>query len=203
MILSDQDLRKNLQSGELVVDPIDDWDNQIQPASIDLRLGSTFITYRAPAVSCIDPRDQEAFERITDLMRVGDEGFVLQSGDFALGSTFERVRIPKHLVGRVEGRSSIGRLGVVVHATAGFIDPGFEGQITLELSNLGRCAVKVYPGMRISQLVLHTMTSPSERPYGHRSRLSKYQGQLGPVASRISQDPKPGRDQRRSEPSPA
>jgi dCTP deaminase len=97
------------------------------------------------------------------------------------------VRIPNDLVGRVEGRSSIGRLAVVVHATAGFIDPGFEGQITLELSNLGRCAVKLYPGMRISQIVFHTMTSPSERPYG-QGRGSKYQGQSGPVTSRVGHD---------------
>nr|WP_269744692.1 dCTP deaminase [Plesiocystis pacifica] len=106
---------------------------------------------------------------------------------FALGTTLERVRVPADLVARVEGRSSIGRLAVVVHATAGFIDPGFEGQITLELSNLGRCAVKLYPGMRISQIVFHEMKSPAERPYG-AARGSKYQGQEGPVASRIGKD---------------
>lgn len=205
MILSDTDLTQRLKSGDIVVDPIEDWDNQIQPASIDLRLGASFVTYRSPAVSCIDPYDSQAFERMTDLVRVADgEAFVLQSGDFVLGATMERVRVPKDLVCRVEGRSSIGRLGIVVHATAGFIDPGFEGQITLELSNLGRCAVKLYPGMRISQLVFQTMSSPAERPYGHRSRMSKYQGQLGPVASRIAQDSPQGEEEARpSRPAPA
>ncbi len=115
------------------------------------------------------------------------EAFVLHPGEFVLGATRERVAVPPDLVARVEGRSSIGRLAVVVHATAGFIDPGFDGRITLELSNLGRLPVKLYPGMRISQVVFHTMTSPAERPCGP-GRGSKYQGQSGPVASRIADD---------------
>ena len=113
------------------------------------------------------------------------EPFVLHPGEFALGSTMEKVSIPPDLVARLEGRSSIGRIAVVVHATAGFVDPGFEGQITLELSNLGRCAVKLYPGMRISQIVFHQMTSAAERPYGP-ARGSKYHGQQGPIPSRIA-----------------
>src|SRR6478735_3217561 len=112
-------------------------------------------------------------------------GFVFDPGEFVLGSTVERVAIPHDLVARVDGRSSVGRLAIVVHATAGFIDPGFEGEITLELSNIGRIPVRLYPGMRIAQIVFQTMTSPAERPYG-AARGSKYQGQSGPQASRIS-----------------
>lgn len=188
MILSDADLKKRLERGDLVVEPIDDPDLQIQPASIDLRLGQAFVLYRQPLVPFLDARDAESVERHVERIEVpDDEGFILQPGAFALGTTIERVRVPPDLVARVEGRSSIGRLAVVVHATAGFIDPGFEGQITLELSNLGRCAVKLYPGMRISQIVFHEMKSPAERPYGS-TRGSKYQGQSGPVASRIGND---------------
>ncbi len=188
MILSDRDLKARLAKGDLVVDPIDDPDLQIQPASIDLRLDRRFVIYRLTNISCIDARDPSSLEPFMEPMEVPEgEGFVLQPGAFALGSTLETVKIPPDLVGRVEGRSSIGRLAIVVHATAGFVDPGFEGQITLELSNLGRCAVKLYPGMRISQIVFHTMVSPSERPYG-KARGSKYQGQEGPVASRIGHD---------------
>jgi len=188
MILSDRDLRARMASGELVVTPLDNPELQIQPSSIDLRLATTFVVYRLPHVPCIDPLDPKTVEGYTETIEIPEgEAFVLQPGEFALGSTVERVEIPPDLVARVEGRSSIGRLAVVVHATAGFIDPGFQGRITLELSNLGRCAVKLYPGMRISQIVLHTMTSPSEKPYGS-ARGSKYQDQVGPVASRIGHD---------------
>jgi dCTP deaminase len=186
VILSDRDLRERLARGDLVVEPLDDPDLQIQPASIDLRLHESFVVLKASRLPCLDPLDMpaDATERI-DVPH--GEPFVLHPGDFVLGSTVERVRIPHDLVARVEGRSSLGRLAIVVHATAGFIDPGFEGQITLELSNLGRTAVKLYPGMRVSQIVLHEMRSPAERPYGV-ARGSKYQGQSGPVASRISHD---------------
>ena len=188
MILCDRDLMARIESGDIGVDPLGDPSLHIQPASIDLRLASTFVSYRLAHVPCIDPRDPQTVDGYTEQIEI-EEGnaFVLQPGEFALGSTFERVRVPVDLVARVEGRSSIGRLAVVVHATAGFIDPGFEGQITLELSNLGRCAVKLYPGMRISQIVFHTMTGPAERPYGPL-RGSKYQGQGGPVPSRIAKD---------------
>ena len=188
MILSDRDLLARLESGEIVVEPIEDPELQIQPASIDLRLSREFIVYQLPHVPCLDARDPKSVEKYTRRVDIDEgEAFILHPGEFALGSTIERVKVPADLVARVEGRSSIGRLAVVVHATAGFVDPGFEGQITLELANLGGCAVKLYPGMRISQLVFHTMTSPSLRPYG-AGRGSKYQGQVGPVASRIARD---------------
>lgn len=188
MILSDRDLKERLERGDLVITPLDDPELQIQPASVDLRLDSDFVVYKLPHVPFIDPRDPESLNTYTESVKI-EEGsaFILHPGEFALGSTLERVRIPPDLVARVEGRSSIGRLAIVVHATAGFIDPGFEGQITLELSNLGRLPVKLYPGMRISQVVLHTLVSPAERPYGPE-RGSKYQGQGGPVASRIQSD---------------
>lgn len=188
MILSDGDIQERLENGSLAVEPIDDPEMQIQPASIDLRLGNDFVVYKLPHVSCIDTADHSTTEGYTSTVTVEDgDGFILHPGEFVLGSTYEWVRIPDDLVARVEGRSSIGRLAVVVHATAGFIDPGFEGRITLELSNLGRVAVKLYPGMRISQLVFHEMTSPAERPYGPE-RGSKYFGQEGPVVSRIGDD---------------
>ena len=189
MILSDRDLKARIDAGEIGITPLDDPILQIQPASVDLRLGSTFVVYRLPHVPCIDSLDPKSITGYTEEIVIGEgQAFVLQAGEFALGSTLERVRVPNDLVARVEGRSSIGRIAIVVHATAGFIDPGFEGEITLELSNIGRCAVKLYPGMRISQVVFHTMTSPAERPYGP-GRGSKYQGQTGPVASRLAVDP--------------
>lgn len=189
MILSDGDIKKRLEDGSLGIDPLDDPELQIQPASVDLRLGASFVVYQSPHVACIDARDPESVSGYTERVDIEEgDAFVLQPGAFALGSTFERVRVPSDLVARVEGRSSIGRIAVVVHATAGFIDPGFDGEITLELANLGRCAVKLYPGMRISQVVFHTMLNPAERPYG-TARGSKYQGQTGPVASRLAVDP--------------
>jgi dCTP deaminase len=188
MILSDADLKKRLERGDIVVEPLEDPQLQIQPASIDLRLADTFIVYRLPDQAFIDPRDPATVQKYTDTVRVeAGNAFILHPGEFALGSTIERVKVPADLVARVEGRSSIGRLAVVVHATAGFIDPGFDGRITLELSNLGRLAVKLYPGMRISQVVFHQMSSPAERPYGPK-RGSKYWGQEGAVTSRIGSD---------------
>ena len=188
MILSDQDLRLRLARGELIVTPLDDPEVQIQPASIDLRLGDTFVSYRLPHIPCVDPHDPGTVDQYTETITIAPgDAFILQPGEFALGATLERVRIPADLVARVEGRSSIGRLAIVVHATAGFIDPGFEGQITLELSNLGRVAVKLYPGMRISQIVLQQLTRTASRPYGPE-RGSKYWGQSGPVTSRIAQE---------------
>jgi dCTP deaminase len=193
MILSDGDIRRRLDDGSLEVEPLEDPEMQIQPASVDLRLGDEFVVYKLPHVSCIDTADPETTDGYTETVTVDDdEGFILHPGEFVLGSTREHVRIPDDLVARVEGRSSIGRLAVVVHATAGFVDPGYAGRITLELSNLGRVAVKLYPGMRISQLVFQEMTSPAERPYGPE-RGSKYFGQEGPVTSRIGEDDDAGK----------
>ena len=188
MILSDRDIRARLKLGDLEIAPLADPALQIQPASVDLRLGDEFIVYKPGQITCLDPRDPETLSAATERIVVPQSGaFILHPGEFALGSTIERVAIPPDLVARVDGRSSVGRLAVVVHATAGFIDPGFAGQITLELSNLGRIPVKLYPSMRIAQIVLQTMSSPSELPYGQQ-RGSHYHGQMGPQASRLRID---------------
>jgi dCTP deaminase len=188
MILSDRDIRARLRAGDLEITGLRDEALQIQPASVDLRLASEFLIYRPGQISCLDPREPETLRLATERVNVPDAaGFILHPGEFALGSTKERVKIPHDLVARVDGRSSVGRLAVVVHATAGFIDPGFEGQITLELSNIGRIPVRLYPDMRIAQIVFQLMTSPAETPYGE-ARGSHYHGQEGPQASRIALD---------------
>lgn len=189
MILSDADIRSRLAEGDLEVTPIEDSDLQIQPASVDLRLGDSFLEFSRTNIPCIHPGSETEIEEYVS-ETVVDEGddFVLHPGDFVLGTTVERVAIPDDLVAHVEGRSSLGRLAVVVHATAGLADPGYEGQITLELSNLGAAPVALTPGMRISQLTFTELSSTAERPYG-TDRGSKYQGQDGPQASRIGGDP--------------
>lgn len=188
MILSDRELLARLKQGDLVVEPLDDPDTQVQPASIDLRLGNEFLVFRNPHIPYIDPRGASV-EDYTEKITIPPGGvFIVHPGEFCLGTTLERIAIPPDLVARVEGRSSLGRLAIVVHATAGFIDPGFEGHITLELSNLGRVPVALHPGMRVSQIVIHEMKSPALRPYGSPGRGSKYQGQRGPVPSRITSD---------------
>jgi len=188
MILSDREIRARLLKGDLKVGPLSDPELQIQPASIDLRLGDEFIVYRPAHVACLDPRDPSTLDQATERIRVAaDSAFVLHPGQFALGTTLEEVSLPSDLVAMVDGRSSIGRLAVVVHATAGLIDPGFQGQVTLELSNIGPIPVRLYPGMRVAQLILHEMTSPAERPYGP-DRGSRYQGQKGPQVSRMKLD---------------
>ena len=189
MILSDDDILARLEAGDLVVDPIDDIDMQVQPASVDLRLGEEFLEFQRANISCIHPnREEEISEYVEETVVPEGEEFILHPGDFVLGTTKERVAIPDDLVAHVEGRSSLGRLAIVVHATAGLADPGYEGQITLELSNLGTAPVALTPGMRISQLTFTELTSPAARPYG-ADRGSKYQGQSGPQASRIGADP--------------
>jgi dCTP deaminase len=189
MILSDCDIRARLARGDLKVGPLEDAELQIQPASIDVRLADEFVIYRPSQVSCLDPRDPQTLIAASQRIQIpAGEAFVLHPGEFGLASTIEAVTIPHDLVATVDGRSSIGRLAVVIHATAGFIDPGFEGQITLELSNIGPIPVKLYPGMRVAQLVFHELKSPAEMPYGSAGRGSNYQGQRGPQPSRIRLD---------------
>jgi len=189
MILSDTDILARLSEGDLVIDPLDDVDQQVQPASVDLRLGSEFLEFQRTNISCIHPTDEgEVGEYISETVVEEGNEFILHPGDFVLGTTKERVEMPADLVANVEGRSSLGRLAVVVHATAGFVDPGYRGQVTLELSNLGTAPVALTPGMRVSQLVFTELSSPAERPYGSE-RGSKYQDQHGPQASRIGDDP--------------
>jgi dCTP deaminase len=189
MILSDTDILARLREGALVIDPLDDVEQQVQPASVDLRLGAEFLEFQRTNISCIHPTDEgEVGEYISETVVAEGSEFILHPGDFVLGTTKERVEMPVDLVANVEGRSSLGRLAVVVHATAGFVDPGYRGQVTLELSNLGTAPVALTPGMRVSQLVFTELSSPADRPYGSE-RGSKYQDQRGPQASRIGDDP--------------
>jgi dCTP deaminase len=195
MILSDADIRRRLEDGDLVVEPLDDPELQIQPASIDLRLGREFLEFQRTNIACIHPNSEQEVDEYVDETYVDEgEDFILHPGDFVLGTTKERVEIPPDLIAHVEGRSSLGRLAVVVHATAGLADPGYKGQITLELSNLGTAPVALTPEMRISQLTFTELKNPAERPYG-AERGSKYQGQSGPQASRIQSDDEFGGEQ--------
>jgi len=195
MILSDTDIRRRLAEGELTVEPLEDPELQIQPASVDLRLGREFLEFERTNIACIHPEsEREIGEYVSETVVPEDGEFVLHPGDFVLGTTVERVEIPPDLIAHVEGRSSLGRLAVVVHATAGVADPGYCGQITLELSNLGAAPVALSPGMRISQLTFTQLSSPAERPYGEE-RGSKYQDQDGPQASRIGGDREFGGEQ--------
>ncbi len=195
MILSDADIARRLSEGELVIEPLSDPDLQIQPASVDLRLGQEFLEFQRTNIPCIHPdSEREVSEYVRETVVEDGQEFVLHPGDFVLGTTEERVEIPPDLIAHVEGRSSLGRLAVVVHATAGLCDPGYRGQITLELSNLGSAPVALTPGMRISQLTFTELKTPAERPYGSE-RGSKYQDQVGPQASRIRGDSEFGGDQ--------
>lgn len=195
MILSDADIVRRLEEGDLVVEPLDDPSLQIQPASVDLRLGREFLEFQRTNIPCIHPgSEREVEEYVTESVVDEGEEFILHPGDFVLGTTKERVEIPNDLLAHVEGRSSLGRLAIVVHATAGVVDPGYRGQITLELSNLGTAPVALTPEMRISQLIFTEMKSAADRPYG-AERGSKYQDQTGPQASRIQGDLEFGGDQ--------
>jgi dCTP deaminase len=186
MILSDGTLRRLLAEGRLVVEPLAD--SQIQPASIDVRLGDTFLAFRRHTAASIDPRELQ--EMLMESVTVPEgEPFILHPGEFVLGTTLERLTLPNDMVARLEGKSSLGRLGLLIHSTAGFVDPGWaNGQITLELSNVAPLPIKLWPGMKIGQLSFMQMDAPAERPYGHPELNSKYQGQSGPVASRYREN---------------
>ncbi len=182
MILSDRDIRSELQAGRVVVDPLGE--EAVQPSSIDLRVDSSFRVFANHRYPYIDTRRYQP--ELTEVVKV-DEGepFMLHPGEFVLGSTYERVTLPDDLVARIEGKSSLGRLGLLVHATAGFVDAGFSGWLTLELSNVATLPIAIYPRMKIGQVAFFRLSSPAERPYGSRELGSKYQGQRGPTASRF------------------
>jgi dCTP deaminase len=188
MILSDGDIRRRLEEGDLDIEPLTDPELQIQPASVDLRLGREFLEFQRTNIPCIHPdSENEVEEYVTETVVEEDDEFILHPGDFVLGTTVERVAVPDDLIARVEGRSSLGRLAVVIHATAGIVDPGYRGQVTLELSNLGTAPVALTPGMRISQVIFTELKNAADRPYG-AERGSKYQDQAGPQASKIGGD---------------
>ncbi|MFI6098505.1 dCTP deaminase [Lentzea sp. NPDC051213] len=181
MLLSDQDLRKEVESGRLLLDPFDV--EMVQPSSIDVRLDRFFRVFNNTRYTHIDPSIQQ--DDLTSLIEAQeDEPFVLHPGEFVLGSTYEMVTLPDDLAGRLEGKSSLGRLGLLTHSTAGFIDPGFSGHITLELSNVANLPITLHPGMKIGQLCLFKLSSPAEHPYGSSQAGSRYQGQRGPTPSK-------------------
>ena len=181
MILSDRTLREHLASGRIVIDPLDE--SLIQPSSIDVRISNLFRVFRNHTAGVIDVKQD--LSALTELVEIPLDGvFMLHPGEFVLGSTLERVAVPDDLVGRVEGKSSLGRLGLLIHSTAGFIDAGFDGHITLELANVASLPITLYPGMKIGQVSFMQMTTPADRPYGAGATGSKYQGQRGPTPSR-------------------
>lgn len=181
MLLSDRDIRAELESGRVQLDPLDM--GMIQPSSIDVRLDKFFRLFDNHKYPFIDPAEEQP-----DLTRAvevsGEEPFILHPGEFVLGSTFEAVTLPNDIAARLEGKSSLGRLGLLTHSTAGFVDPGFSGHVTLELSNVATLPIKLWPGMKIGQLCFFRLTSESENPYGSEKYGSRYQGQRGPTASR-------------------
>ncbi|CAL9669264.1 dCTP deaminase, dUMP-forming (plasmid) [Streptomyces sp. enrichment culture] len=185
MLLSDRDLQAAIAGQRLGLVPYDE--AMVQPASIDVRLDRSFRVFENHRHACIDPSVEQ--DDLTRLVEVpAGEAFVLHPGEFVLGSTLERVSLPDTLAARLEGKSSLGRLGLITHSTAGFIDPGFEGHVTLELSNLAPLPLKLWPGMKIGQLAVMRLSSPAERPYGSVGLGSRYQGQAGPTASRSWRD---------------
>ncbi|MEV7186441.1 dCTP deaminase [Kitasatospora sp. NPDC093102] len=181
MLLSDKDIRTEIDLGRVVIDPFDP--AMIQPSSIDVRLDRFFRVFENHKYPHIDPSEEQP-----DLTRLvepeGDEAFILHPGEFVLASTYEVITLPEDVASRLEGKSSLGRLGLLTHSTAGFIDPGFSGHVTLELSNVATLPIKLYPGMKIGQLCLFRLSSPSEHPYGSERYGSRYQGQRGPTPSR-------------------
>ena len=181
MILSDRTIREELDAGRIVIDPLGT--NAIQPSSVDLHVDRYFRVFRNDTTPYIDPKQRH--EDLTELVEVKEEGaFILHPGEFVLGSTLERVALPHDLVARLEGKSSLGRLGLLIHSTAGFVDAGWDGHLTLELSNVATLPIALYPGMKIGQISFLRMTTPADVPYGSTATGSKYQGQRGPTPSR-------------------
>lgn len=180
-VLSDRTLRERIAAGSIVIEPFDE--GSVQPASVDLHLDCLFRVFLNHTMAVIDVKQD--LSGLTEEVQVAEgDAFVLHPGEFVLGSTLERIAVPADLVARVEGKSSLGRLGLLIHSTAGFVDPGFEGHITLELSNVANLPITLYPGMKIGQISFLEMTTPAEHPYGSGVLGSKYQGQRGPTPSR-------------------
>jgi len=185
MILSDVSIRAAIELGRIVIDPFDPV--MVQPSSIDVRVDRYFRVFENHRYPFIDPKlpqDDLTKEVTTDM----DHPFMLHPGEFVLGSTLESVRLGNDIVARLEGKSSLGRLGLLIHSTAGFVDPGFEGYLTLELSNVATLPIAIYPGMKIGQLSFYELSTAAEHPYGSRGAHSKYQGQRGPTPSKMHED---------------
>ncbi len=193
MILSDRDIRAEIAAGRIVIDPY--VPDAVQPSSVDLHLDRRFRVFRNSRYPYIDVRTDQP--ELTELVEIaGDEPFILHPGEFVLGSTFERVELPNDLVARLEGKSSLGRLGLLIHSTAGYVDPGWEGNLTLELSNVANLPITLYDGMKIGQISFQRLTSPVEVGYGDARIGSKYRGQRDPTASLYHRDFERGRIKR-------
>ncbi|MEL6982469.1 MAG: dCTP deaminase [Actinomycetota bacterium] len=181
MILSDRTIKKEIAEGRIIIEPFDE--RSVQASSVDLRLDHRFIVFRNHTLGHIDVKSN--LEELTETVEASDDDpFILHPGEFVLGSTAERVAIPADLVGRIEGKSSLGRLGLLIHTTAGFVDAGWDGQLTLEFSNVASLPITLYPGMKIGQISFIQMTTDADNPYGTGVLGSKYQGQQGPRPSR-------------------
>jgi dCTP deaminase len=188
MVLSDRSIREALDSGRIVIDPRDD--GSIQPSSVDLHVDRYFRLFRNHTSRVIDVREDQ--EDLTELVDIGEDlPLILHPGEFVLGSTQEKVKLPDDLVARLEGKSSLGRLGLLIHSTAGFVDAGWDGHLTLELSNVANLPITVYPGMKIGQISFLQMSTPADNPYGSAGLKSKYQGQRGPTPSRYADNFRP------------
>jgi len=181
VLLSDRDIKAEINSGRVKVEPFDG--AMIQPSSVDVRLDRFFRVFENHRYSVIDPSIEQP-DLTREVAVEANEEFILHPGEFVLASTYEVITLPDDIAGRLEGKSSLGRLGLLTHSTAGFIDPGFSGHITLELSNVANLPVKLFPGMKIGQLCLIRLSSPAENPYGSALYGSRYQGQRGPTASK-------------------
>ena len=185
VLISDRDIRTEIDSQRIVLEPFDP--DMVQPSSVDVRIDKFFRLFDNHKYAHIDPAEEQP--ELTRLVEVeSGEPFILHPGEFVLGSTYETVTLPDDIAARLEGKSSLGRLGLLTHSTAGFIDPGFSGHVTLELSNMATLPIKLWPGMKIGQLCFFRLTSPAEAPYGSGAQGSRYQGQRGPTPSRSFQN---------------
>jgi dCTP deaminase len=187
MVLSDRDLKIALKSGKIKMTPAPDLEVQLGSCSIDLRLGNAFRIFESGVHGVIDFQKNANHEFTKEITVVEGQSFIIQPGDFVLGTTVEELEVPDDLLGNLEGRSSIGRLGIIIHSTAASVDPGMRGHITLELANMGKLPVALYPGMRICSISFEQLTSPAEVPY-YKKKSAKYVGQVGPGESKIDQE---------------
>lgn len=188
MVLSDQDILREIEAGNIKIESPDNNEPYVRCASVDLRLGNLFKIFKNSHLACIDLRDPSTLDNIMETVEVKEgKPFIVHPGEFLLGVTMEKVTIPGDMIGRLEGRSSIGRLGIIVHSTAGFFDPGFSGTGTLEISNLNRIPICLYPGMRVCQMAFERLESPALVPYDKKPD-AKYMNQIDPEASRIAKE---------------
>ena len=185
MIFSDRSIKDAVAGGRVIIDPFDE--AMVQPSSVDVRCASTFRVFENHKYALIDPKAPQE-DLTTEVDASEADPFILHPGEFVLGATLEVVGLADDIVARLEGKSSLGRLGLLIHSTAGFIDPGFKGQVTLELSNVANLPIAIYPGMKIGQISFYGLSTPAEHPYGSPGAGSKYQGQAGPTPSRVHRD---------------